>query len=51
MIIIIDELIKKMKALALQIIIMSEIIINQIRVSFFQKFCDASASAFLKIIR
>src|SRR5438034_1679000 len=49
--IMIDNLIKKMKALILQILIMSEAVTNQMRVSLLQRFCDASASAFSDISR
>ena len=51
MIIMIDDLIKKMKALALQIIIISETVTNQARVFLLQRFNDALTSAFLKVSR
>ena len=47
----IDDLIKKMKALALQIITMSETITNQVRVSLFQQSDDALMSAFSEVSR
>ena len=51
MIIMIDDLIRKMKALTLQIMIMSEMITNQTRVSLLQKSDDASTSAFFRVFK
>src|SRR5438034_393208 len=47
----IDDLIRKMKALVLQISIMSEVVINQTRVLMLQKLCDALMSAFSEVSR
>ena len=47
----IDDLIRKMKALALQISTMSEAITNQTRVLVLQRFCNASASGFSEVSR
>ena len=49
--IMIDDLIKKMKALTLQILTMLKAVTNQTRVFLLQKFCDASASAFFEVSR
>ena len=47
----INNLIKKMKALALQISIMSETVINQIRIFFLQRFYNALMSVFSEIFK
>src|SRR5216117_1548341 len=47
----IDNLIKKMKTLTLQILTMSETITNQTRVLLLQRFCDALTSAFSEVSR
>ena len=49
--IMIDNLIKKMKTLTLQILTMSETITNQTRVLLLQRFCDALTSAFSEVSR
>src|SRR5438034_8857056 len=47
----IDDLIKKMKALTLQILTMSEAVTNQMRVLILQRFCNTLTSAFSEISR
>ena len=45
----INDLIRKMKALMLQISTMSEVIMNQTRISILQRFCNVLTSAFSEI--